>query len=113
MKTIIILETVVLTVILLRLWYGKWLATNRAKTLVYLCKMQGSWVTGREVVQAGAASQGTVYFHLHQLEELGIIESKEDPDPKVTEIRGGVPRRLYRYKERYVVPFEEGSGTYN
>lgn len=43
----------------------------------------------------GRLHRGTVYVHLHRLEERGVIRSWEDDRTEVMVQRGQLPRRMY------------------
>lgn len=49
---------------------------------------------GLGMVNAGLGYRGTIYVRLHQMEQRGLIESREDWTGGA--VRGGRPRRIYQ-----------------
>jgi len=64
------------------------LTGQKAKDNILVALLINGTSYGTDLVQVGAAKEGSVYGWLHQLEEEGLVESDEVG-------RGGIPRRAY------------------
>lgn len=82
---------------------GMWLAREAAITREAAVELMldGEWWTGRQLVAADPrVRRGTVYVVLGELEERGIVESRQLDDPLGEAFGDSIPRREYRVVRR-------------
>ena len=66
--------------------------TNKQLRILEVLAAQKAEMYGLDIVKAGAASRMSLYVELARLEDLGLIEGREEPPNEATI----VARRLYR-----------------
>ena len=67
--------------------------TSRQRQIIEVLASCAGEMYGLDIVATGAASRGSLYVELARLEDLGWIESREEP---LHNTAIGLARRLYR-----------------
>lgn len=86
-------------IVAVAVWLHGWMEAEMQQVLGVMAEGEQMGVrewTGNQLARAMSWSEfrSGPFASLHQLERLGLVESREEPDSGTPE-RGGIPRRLY------------------